>query len=124
MRARGEGEAVLTDSALNSLYWTLEQMVTHLASNGCNLSAGDLIGSGTLSGMDLHQTGCLLEMTGGVAPVMLPDSEKRAWLEDGDELVLRGRLDADGARSIGFGACGGEIVSPPSWPTVSVGQAS
>jgi fumarylacetoacetase len=94
-----------------AMYWTLEQMVAHHASNGCPLRPGDLIGSGTVSGPDKENRGCLLEMTWrGTEPLELPTGEVRRFLEDGDEVILRGWCDAPGFRRIGLGECRGTVI--------------
>ncbi len=94
-----------------TMYWTLAQMVTHHASNGCPLRAGDLIGSGTVSGPDKENRGCLLELTWrGAEPIELPSGETRRFLEDGDEVILRGWAEAPGVRRIGLGECRGAIA--------------
>jgi fumarylacetoacetase len=94
-----------------SMYWTLAQMVAHHTSNGCPLQPGDLIGSGTVSGPDKQNRGCLLEMTaGGSEPVQLPSGETRTFLEDGDQVILRGYCEAPGYRHIGLGECRGTIA--------------
>jgi len=92
------------------MYWTLAQLITHHASNGCNLQPGDLIASGTVSGPAKESRGCLLEMTwGGKEPIQLPNGETRAFLEDGDEIIQRGYCERPGAVRIGFGECRGNI---------------
>lgn len=96
----------------SSMYWTLAQMVAHHTSNGCPLRSGDLIGSGTISGPEKHNRGCLLEMTvRGSEPITLPNGETRAFLEDGDEVILRGWCEKPGYRRIGLGECRG-VVAP------------
>ncbi len=93
------------------LYWTMSQMVAHHTSNGCNLRPGDLIGSGTVSGPQKENRGCLLEVTWrGSEPLALPTGEKRRFLEDGDEVILRGWCEAAGYRRIGLGECRGVIA--------------
>jgi fumarylacetoacetase len=93
-----------------SMYWTLAQMVAHHTSNGCNLRPGDLIGSGTVSGPDKLNRGCLLEVTWrGTEPLELPGGEVRRFLEDGDEIILRGWCERPGFRRIGLGECRGKI---------------
>src|SRR5574341_242893 len=93
-------------------YWTVAQMVAHHTSNGCNLQPGDLLGSGTLSGREPESSGSLMELTqGGKAPLALPSGEKRAFLEDGDTVILRGRCERDGVPPIGFGEARGTIRS-------------
>jgi len=95
-----------------SMYWTLAQMVAHHTSNGCPIRPGDLIGSGTVSGPEKTQRGCLLELTWrGAEPVALPSGETRSFLEDGDEVILRGYCEAPGFRRIGLGECRGTIVA-------------
>ncbi|MFM7632166.1 MAG: fumarylacetoacetase [Betaproteobacteria bacterium] len=93
-------------------YWTLAQLITHHTVNGCNLQAGDLLGSGTLSGPDSHQLAALLEIThGGKVPLALPNGEQRIFLEDGDQVTLRGWCATKGAARIGFGECTGTVFS-------------
>ena len=93
------------------LYWTPGQLVTHHASNGCNLNPGDLLGTGTISGPDADSCGSLLEITqGGRAPLTLPSGEERRFLEDGDEVLFRARAVRDGAAPIGFGECRGVVL--------------
>ena len=102
----------LSRSNARMLYWTVAQMLAHHTSNGCNLRPGDLLGSGTVSGIERGSEGCLLEMTrGGREPVTLPNGETRRYLEDGDEVIFRGRCRRDGFVSIGFGTCTG-VVGP------------
>jgi fumarylacetoacetase len=97
-----------------SLYWTLSQMVAHHSSNGCPLRPGDLIGSGTVSGPEKENRGCLLEMTWrGAEPLELPTGEIRKFLEDGDEVILRGWCEAPGYRRIGLGECRGKVLPAP-----------
>jgi len=94
-----------------SLYWTLAQMIAHHSSNGCPLRPGDLIGSGTVSGPEKQNRGSLLEMTWrGAEPLELPAGETRKFLEDGDEVILRGWCEAPGFRRIGFGECRGVVL--------------
>ena len=99
------------------MYWTLGQMVAHHASNGCPLRPGDLIGSGTVSGPQKENRGCLLEVTWrGSEPLELPGGEVRRFLEDGDEVTLRGWCEAPGFRRIGLGECRGVVLPPAPKP--------
>ncbi len=92
-------------------YWTLAQMVAHHTVNGCNLQAGDLLGTGTLSGPTLDQAGALLELTeGGKHPIALPDGQLRTFLQDGDEVTLQGWCEKPGAARIGFGECHAKVL--------------
>jgi fumarylacetoacetase len=98
----------------SSMYWTLSQMVAHHSSNGCPLRPGDLIGSGTVSGPGKQNRGCLLELTWrGAEPLQLPSGEIRRFLEDGDEVILKGFCEAPGFNRIGLGECRG-IILPAS----------
>ena len=93
-------------------YWTLAQLITHHTVNGCNLQAGDLLGSGTLSGPESHQLAAMLEITqGGKIPLTLPNGEQRVFLEDGDQVTLRGWCATKDAARIGFGECIGTVFS-------------
>jgi fumarylacetoacetase len=113
MRRRGIGPHVLSrGSADAAMYWSAAQIVTHHASNGCNLQAGDLIGTGTLSTDSDHGLGSLLEISrGGKQPIALESGETRSFLEDGDEVTLRAWCEADGAVRIGLGECVGQVVA-------------
>lgn len=110
MREQGLPAHRLTLSNTQYMYWTVAQMVAHHSVNGCQLQAGDLFGSGTLSGPQSGQFGSLLEITeGGKKPVELASGEVRKFLEDGDEIILRGRCRREGFASIGFGECRGTV---------------
>jgi len=109
-RAAGEGPLRITSTHLQNLYWTFGQMLAHHSSNGCNLRPGDLIGSGTISGLDDAARACITELTNaGADPLKVGPEEFRTALEDGDEIVLRARAARAGAVTIGFGECRGRI---------------
>ena len=113
MREAGQAAAVVCKTSYRHAYWTVAQMVTHHTVNGCNLQAGDLLGSGTLSGPTLDQAGALIELTqGGKNPLQLPNGEQRIYLEDGDAVVLRGWCEKPDATRIGFGECVGQVLPP------------
>jgi len=110
MRARDFPPIRLSRGNLKDLYWSIAQMVAHHTSNGCNLRPGDLLASGTVSGATPDSRGCLLEITRrGAEPITLPTGELRKFLEDGDEITLRGYCERDGLPRIGLGACSGRI---------------
>ena len=111
MREKGVDPVRLSSGNAGSLYWTMAQMLTHHASNGCNLRPGDLLGSGTVSGPERDARGCLLELTWrGSEPVALPGGESRKFLEDGDEVILRGWAGGHDRPRIGFGECRGTVI--------------
>lgn len=114
MRRQGLARVPLSRGNLRDLYWSLAQLVTHHASNGCNLRPGDLIATGTISGPKEGSEGCLLEMKHRSKPITLPTGETRAFLQDGDVVTLRGYCKRAGLPRIGFGECTGRIVSARS----------
>lgn len=102
----------LSTASAAKLYWTPAQMVAHQTSNGCNIEAGDLYGTGTVSGDTRDSLGSLLEITrGGSESLVLPDGVARTFLEDGDEITLKARCRRDGFVTIGFGTCSGRVVA-------------
>jgi len=97
MREAGLPAQPLMHSNFRDSYWTMAQLVAHHTVTGCNLQAGDLLGSGTQSGPDAGQGGSMLELTlGGKQPLRLPNGETRGFLEDGDTVILRGRCERSG----------------------------
>ena len=92
-------------------YWTISQLVTHHTVNGCNLQPGDLLGTGTLSGPTESEAGALIELTqGGKLPITLPNGESRAFLADGDSIMLRAHCEKAGTPRMGFGTCTGTVL--------------
>jgi fumarylacetoacetase len=112
MRAAGQPAVVIGTGDARTLYWSFAQMVAHHTMNGCQLRPGDLIASGTVSGAGPGERGCLLELTRrGAEPLTLPNGTQRRFLEDGDEVTLRGWCEAPGRRRIGLGRCTGTVVA-------------
>ena len=106
MRRRGLDPVRVSSAEFGGMYWTIAQMVTHHASNGCPLRPGDLLASGTISGAGEESAGCLLERTARDAGMLtLPTGEQRGFLADGDEVALRAYCRRDGFTPIGFGRC-------------------
>jgi fumarylacetoacetase len=111
MREENIEPFLLSRSNMKDLYWTIGQMLAHHASNGCNLQTGDLMATGTVSGCEKTARGCLLELTWrGTEPIQLPSGEERRFLEDGDEVIMKGFCEREGFRRIGFGTCRGRIL--------------
>jgi fumarylacetoacetase len=114
MLQQGHEAISLGRASTRELYWSIGQLVAHHTSNGCSIEAGDLYGSGTVSGDDEGALGSLLEITrAGARALTLPDGEKRTFLEDGDEVTITGRCVRDGFVPIGFGRCSGRILPAP-----------
>lgn len=92
------------------LYWNICQQLAHHTINGCNLRTGDLLASGTISGPEPGERGCLLELTtGGRQPVDLGGGKSRRFLEDGDRVTMTGWCQANGYR-VGFGEVSGRLL--------------
>lgn len=92
------------------MYWSCAQQLTHHSVSGCNMQAGDLLGSGTISGQDKTEFGSLLELTwGGRDKIPLKNDETRVFIADGDSIMMRGWADKKG-KKIGFGECEGTVL--------------
>lgn len=104
MRNDGSEPSRLSLSSFRHSYWTVAQMVTHHTVNGCNLQPGDMFGSGTQSGPEHEEAGSMLELSvGGKETINLANGEVRTFLEDGDNVIMKGWCQKDGAARIGFG---------------------
>jgi fumarylacetoacetase len=113
MRDQGLPAARVSHTNFKHQYWTAAQMVTQHTNGGCNLNPGDLFGSGTVSGPVREEGGAIIELTqGGKAPITLATSgEKRAFLQDGDAVILRGWCERPGLARVGFGECRGLVLA-------------
>ncbi|MGA9419580.1 MAG: fumarylacetoacetase [Candidatus Cybelea sp.] len=110
MRERGTPPATISQTTFRDMYWNVAQQLAHATVNGAVTRPGDLFASGTISGAAPHSQGSLIELSwNGEHPIDLPDGERRGFLEDGDEITLRGWCERPGARRIGFGAVRGRI---------------
>jgi fumarylacetoacetase len=111
MRTAGAGPLTVCETSSKNLYWTAAQCIAHHTSNGCNLRPGDLLGSGTVSGETKNEAGSLLELTRqGSDPLTMPNGQQRTFLEQGDEVIMRGWCRSKGYKTIGFGECRGRIA--------------
>ncbi len=112
MQAKGLEPHRLSAGNARDLYWTVNQLVAHHTSGGCNLRPGDIFGTGTISGTTADSLGSLLEISaGGRQPITLPSGESRRFLEDGDTVIMRAHCRREGFAPIGFGECRGTIVA-------------
>ncbi len=110
-RAAGAKPALLAHSNFKDAYWNIAQLLAHHTVNGCNLQAGDMLGTGTLSSPGPDRAGSLLELNqGGKNPVKLPWGEQRVFLQDNDEIILRARCEKPGYPTISLGECAGTIL--------------
>jgi len=102
---------VISRPPFAAMYWTPAQLLAHMTVNGASTRTGDLFASGTVSGPAPDQVGCLLELTrNGAAPIQLRDGSERAFLLDGDEVVITASAPGPVGR-IAFGEVRGRIAS-------------
>lgn len=111
LRPAGRGETVISRTNARNLYYSAAQQLTHHALSGCAMETGDLLGSGTISGPERDARGSLLELSWNGRDPVAVDGGTRCFLEDGDEVTLRGYCE--GATRIGFGTCTGTILPAP-----------
>ncbi|TMO75522.1 fumarylacetoacetase [Pseudoalteromonas sp. S3785] len=105
MRDENHQPTQVSASSFKHSYWTVAQMVAHHTVNGCNFMPGDMLGSGTQSGPTHEEAGSLLELSrGGKEKITLSNGEQRSFLEDGDNVIMRGWCEREGFARIGFGS--------------------
>lgn len=101
----------VTRTGFADMYWTMAQQLAHATVNGATARAGDLFASGTVSGPEPGTLGSLLEITkNGAEPITLDDGSQRAYLGDGDTVIIRGWCDSANGPRIGFGECTGTVL--------------
>lgn len=101
---------MICSSNFRHLYWSMAQQLAHHTITGCNIRPGDLYGSGTISGPEVHSYGSMLELAWkGTKPLKLSNGEERTFLEDGDEVIMTGFAQGTDFR-IGFGEVKGKIL--------------
>lgn len=103
IQPEGGEENLVSESNHKYLYWTMVQQLVHHTVNGCNINAGDMMASGTISGPEPHNYGSMLELSWrGEKPLKLSDGSERKFLLDGDTVIMRAYCD-NGEQRIGFG---------------------
>ena len=106
----GGMETDIVETNAKELYYSPVQQIIHHASAGCGISTGDLMGSGTISGIEKGSFGCMLELSwGGREKIALSSGENRDFLLDNDTVVLNGTASAKKFK-IGFSSCSGRII--------------
>ncbi|WP_329022040.1 fumarylacetoacetase [Streptomyces sp. NBC_00690] len=101
---------VIAEPPFATMYWTAAQQLAQMTANGASLRTGDLYGSGTVSGPEVHQRGSLLELTwNGRDPLELPEG-KRTFLEDGDVVTMTAWAPGPDGVRVGLGEVTGRIV--------------
>jgi len=106
----GKPASTIARTNYNQMYYSAAQQLAHHTTAGSPMNAGDLLGSGTISGPEKSERGSLLELSwGGKEPFTLETGETRSFIEDGDTLTLTGAAKGDGY-TIGFGDCTGTLI--------------
>jgi len=101
----------ITRTNFAAMYWTFAQQLAHTTVNGATTRAGDLFGSGTVSGPTPGERGSMMELAWrGAEPITLADGTTRAFLHDGDTVTIRGWCGGDGRPRIGFGTLTGTVT--------------
>lgn len=116
IQPEGAEPSTVSNSNIKYMYWTMKQQLAHHSVSGCNMSPGDLLGSGTISGKTPDSYGSMIELSwGGKKEVDLGNGEVRKFLKDGDTVIMKGHCQGDGFR-VGFGDCTGKLL--PATPLV------
>lgn len=103
-------EKVVSHSNYRYMYWNMNQQLAHHTINGCNINAGDMMASGTISGSEEGQYGSMLEISWkGTKPIQMPDGSERRFIQDSDTVVMRGYSQKDGVR-VGFGEVSAKVL--------------
>ena len=103
-------EKVVSNSNYKHMYWNMNQQLAHHSCNGCDINAGDLMASGTISGPEEGMYGSMLEISWkGTKPVQMPDGTERRFINDNDTVTMRGYSEKDGVR-VGFGEVVGKLL--------------
>jgi fumarylacetoacetase len=110
MREAGVAPITISRTNFKELYWSMLQQLAHVTVNGTQIRPGDLYASGTISGSQPESMGSLIELTeNATKPIHVPGGEVRGFLQDGDEITLRGWCE-QGEFRIGFGTARGRIT--------------
>ncbi|MEU6264202.1 fumarylacetoacetate hydrolase family protein [Saccharopolyspora shandongensis] len=105
-------ETLLASPRFEHMSWSPAQQLAHMTVNGAPVRPGDLFASGTVSGPERDQRGCLLELTwGGAEPITLQDGEQRTFLQDGDRVTLSGSAPGPDGSVIGLGEVTGTVLA-------------
>ncbi len=105
----GKAHKVCT-SNYKHMYWNMCQQLAHHAVNGCNINAGDMMASGTISGPTPDSYGSMLELAWrGTKPISMPDGSERKFINDHDTVIMRGYAQKDGVR-VGFGEVSTKVL--------------
>ena len=115
IQPKNSSENLIAESNFKYMYWSIAQQLAHHSINGCLIKAGDLMGSGTISGPDKGSYGSMLEIAwNGTEPIKLLDGEQRSFVQDYDTIILRAKATNSDIK-IGFGDCVSRIIPSKPW---------
>jgi fumarylacetoacetase len=110
IQPEGTEETVVSNSNYKYMYWNMNQQLAHHTINGCNIKAGDMMASGTISGNDESAYGSMLEISWkGTKSVTMADATERKFIADNDTVIMRGHAEKDGVR-VGFGEVSTKVL--------------
>lgn len=110
LKPQNKEEKVISNSNFKYMYWNMAQQISHHTMNGCNLSVGDIMGSGTISGKSPDSYGSMLELTwSGQKPLQLGEGVQRTFVEDHDTIIIKGYCEKEGVR-VGFGVVNTKLL--------------
>lgn len=110
IQPEGCEETTICESNFKYMYWNMNQQLAHHTVNGCNINAGDMLASGTISGPTPDSYGSMLELSWkGTKPIPMKGGGERKFINDGDDVIMRGHC-TDGKVRIGFGEVRGKIL--------------
>lgn len=110
LKPEGGEEVTIARTNYNVMYYSAAQQMAHHTTSGCGMAAGDLLGSGTISGPEKAERGSMFELSWGTKePIDIGNGQTRGFIEDGDTLTLKGGCQGDGF-TIGFGECTGKVL--------------
>lgn len=125
MRHQSDAPQTIVRTNLRHMHWNGAQQLSHATVNGAPTRAGDLLGSGTVSGPELESAGCLLEHTdAGRRPIILDDGTRRSWVEDGDRIILSGQARGKTGNIVSFGTLSGQVIPALAKDTTPVAAES
>lgn len=106
----GKPATTICNSNFRYMYWNQCQQLAHHTVNGCNINAGDVMASGTISGKEPNSYGSMLELSWqGTKVISLANGEERKFLQDGDTVIITGQAQ-NGQTRIGFGEAKAKIL--------------
>jgi fumarylacetoacetase len=110
LQPEGSVESRICRSNYKYMYWNMNQQLAHQTVNGCNINAGDMYASGTISGPTEDSFGSMLELSwSGTKTIKLKDGAERKFIQDGDTVIMRGYCEKNGKR-VGFGEVSSQVL--------------